>query len=155
MSKDREAIKASRARIVKTYLHDNPEKRTVKNDFIEQFVLCEMECKDAMLQCWHDNGKKLDKTDTEAIKLFPNVIKNSLGPDTEYGFTEDFLLRLFGGKDNKSNPYKTKGCYSAKILRDKITHELLITAIDEVFDRREELSNLMSAFLEKFGEGFH
>lgn len=96
------------------------------------------------------NGKKLDKTDTEGIKLWPDAIKNAVGPGTEYDFTEDFLLRLFGGKDNKHNPHKTKGCYSAKILRDKITHELLVTAIDEVFDRWEELSEIMDEFLDKF-----
>ena len=94
--------------------------------------------------------KKLDKTDTEGINLWPDVILNALGPGTEYDFTEDFLLRLFGGKDNRNNPYKTKGCYSAKILRDKMTHELLVTAIEEVFDRWEELSELMDEFLEKF-----
>ena len=45
--------------------------------------------------------KKLDKTDTEGINLWPDVILNALGPGTEYDFTEDFLLRLFGGKDNR------------------------------------------------------
>ena len=31
-----------------------------------------------------------------------------------------------------------------------MTHELLVTAIEEVFDRWEELSELMDEFLEKF-----
>ena len=34
-----------------------------------------MLCKAAVLDYWHDKGKKLDKTDTEGINLLPDVIK--------------------------------------------------------------------------------
>ena len=144
--------KKSRALIVEKYLEENPNRRAVKNQFIESFVLCEMECKDAILSHWHSCGKKLDITDTDKIRLWPDSIKNALGPDSEFCFHEDFLLKLFGGKDNKSNPYKKKGIYSLKILRDKITHELLITAIEEVYDRKDELFQIMREFRNRYEE---
>lgn len=138
--------KTIRALKVEQYLKDNPVKKATKDQFIELFILCEMECKDAILDHWHSCGRKLDVVDTDGIRLRPDSIKNALGPSTEFSFQEEFLLRLFGGNDNSNNPYKRKGLYSAKILRDKITHELLITAIEEVCDRKDELFELMKAF---------
>ena len=150
MSKSRDEIRLEKIRKITEYLENNPEKRDVKNTFIERFILCEILCKEAMLDYWHDNGKKLDKTDTEGINLWPDVIKNAIGPDTYHDFSEEFLLQIFGGKDNKNNPYRIKGNYSAKMLRDKITHELLITAIDELYNRRDEINELMEKFMDGF-----
>jgi len=135
---------------IEMFLKDNPDKREVKNLFIENFVICEMECKEAILDFWHMCGRKLEVTDTDGIRLWPDAIRNALGPGTPYNYSDDFIKRLFGGKDSKNNPYKKKGSYSAKILRDKITHELLISAIEEVFARREELFQLMADFRTKY-----
>ena len=150
MPRSKDEIMIAKITKIQDYLNNNPEKREVKDRFIEDFICCEILCKETMLDYWHNNGKKLDKTDTEGIKLLPDVIKNSQGINTEYGFSEDFLLQLFGGKDNKNNPYKTKGCYSAKLLRDKIIHELLTTAIDELYERRNEISELMNTYCSRF-----
>ncbi len=150
MPRTKNEIKLAKIKKIQEYLNDNPEKREVKDRFIEQFIICEMLCKDTMLDYWHDKGKKIDISDTEGIKLLPDVIKNSQGPGTDYDFAEDFLLRLFGGKDNRNNPYKTKGCYSVKLLRDNITHKLLITAIDELYERRDEIFGLVDTYQARF-----
>ena len=150
MVSDIDPKKERKTKAVETFLNQNPDKRSVKNDFIELFALCEIECKYAILDHWHCEGKKIDVNDIKSITLHPQPIINSLGEDSYYGFSEDILLRLFGGKDNKHNPYKTKGIYSAKMLRDKISHELSISAINEVWDRKEELFNLMNNFKRVF-----
>ena len=140
----------AKTRRIEKYLDDNPEKRSVKDRFIEQFIYCEIECKNAILENWHSKGQHLDKETTEGIKLRFSLISKALGVESEYGFSDDFLMKVFGDKNNKNNPYRVKGAYSAKTIRDKITHELLLSAIDELYDRRDELFLILSQFREKF-----
>ena len=104
MNNNREA----KTRRIEKYLDDNPEKRAIKDRFIEQFIFCEIECKNAILEYWHSNGLHLDKETTEGIKLQFSLIRKALGLESEYGFSDDFRMKVFGDKNNKNNPYRVR-----------------------------------------------
>lgn len=59
-----------------------------------------------------------------------------------YDFDKEMLKKLFGSEEKV-------GVRSVKKLRDSLTHSLNQRAIDELFNRKDELYGYMNEFLEK------
>lgn len=108
-----------------------------KNDFLEQFMLCETACKIIIQDYYKEKGKQVKEKD---IKLHMGTIKSAM-KYAGYCIDEKLLATIF-----KSNTQR--GNKSCKELRDSIAHGMHIEDIKEVADRYYLLSSKMQQFLE-------
>jgi len=136
----------NRALKAQQYLEDNPEKKEIKDRFLELYSMCEMVCKDALFDVRMDAfrlGSSKKEPKLENIQMKHSEIFKAFEDD----FSEDFIWKMFGDRKNKLNPYKVRMNKSAKMLREEISHALSIEAIEEVYSRRDELFQMLESFI--------
>lgn len=127
----------------KDYLAD-AEKKKAKDGFIEKFTLCEFCCKKLI----EDHKQKAKKGQNNSqIKLHMHTIRASM---KNIDYNDDSLKMIFSGR---YDIYNRRGTYSAKNLRNSILHELNLGSMEEVFNRKAELDELMNSYLNLFISG--
>ena len=140
----RESIKNKIKQVEDDLLKKNLKE--AKDMFIEKFTLCEKVYKIVLKQ--YLKNKEKYQTD-EKMKLNIMQIRASLSR-AGYQISEDLLNKIF----STVGVYATKGSRSAKLLRNDIDHELSHSALQEIFDRNDELISYMDEFLQLMQEDY-
>lgn len=121
---------------VMDYLNENSN-RQIKNDFLEKYSICEVYCRQYLKKYLAEIGEYCDDED---MGMELQTIKEALS-DAGIVFEDKKLLTRLWGKSQK------KGERSCRFLRNKITHELMFSAINEVVERNEDINRDMNEFI--------
>ena len=121
---------------IETLMADKDKKRMIA-DFKEKFSICEIVYK-VILEDHQFNktGQHIDRLQV-TMKQVPHALAYA-----GYDFDKDLLTKLFGAEEKI-------GSRSVKKLRDALTHSMNDKAVNELFDRYEELNGYMDSFLNK------
>lgn len=109
------------------------------NSFLSKFSECEVYVRYYLKKYYQDCGEQIKDED---IKLIREDIKDALNDYGIYFEDDKLLTEIFGQKSKK-------GERSCKQLRNKITHLLKKSEINEVINNYEMLINKMDEFIEK------
>lgn len=115
----------------------NEEEIKIINDFKNLFNVCETTCKEILFN--YLRNKKNEKVKKESIRLNMNQIHSAFAY-AEYNIDNNILAKIFGSKTEKNNK-------SVKVLRNFVTHDLRISEIKEIINRKKELFDLMNDYL--------
>lgn len=123
------------------YLNENSN-RQIKNDFLEKYSICEVYCRQYLKKYLVEIGEYYDDED---MGMELQTIKDALS-DAGVVFEDKKLLTRLWGKSQK------KGERSCRFLRNKITHELMLSAINEIVERNEDINRDMDEFIRVVSE---
>lgn len=110
--------------------------RKVISIFLEKYSKCEVVCRYCIR-----NFSSVVGDDEEVIDMDLKTIKSALS-EMGYKFEDEKLLTKIWGKNSKRNQS------SCRFLRNKISHELMKRALNEVVERKDELFSYMDEFIE-------
>lgn len=121
---------------IETLMADKDKKRMIA-DFKEKFSICEIVYKVVLEDHqFNKTGQHIDRLQV-TMKQVPHALAYA-----GYDFDKDLLTKLFGAEEKI-------GSRSVKKLRDALTHSMNDKAVNELFDRYEELNGYMDSFLNK------
>lgn len=121
---------------IETLMADKDKKRMIA-DFKEKFSICEIVYKVVLEDHqFNKTGQHIDRLQV-TMKQVPHALAYA-----GYDFDKDLLTKLFGAEEKI-------GSRSVKKLRDALTHSINDKAVNELFDRYEELNGYMDSFLNK------
>lgn len=123
------------------YLNENSN-RQIKNDFLEKYSICEVYCRQYLKKYLVEIGEYYDDED---MGMELQTIKDALS-DAGIVFEDKKLLTRLWGKSQK------KGERACRFLRNKITHELMLSAINEIVERNEDINRDMDEFIRVVSE---
>ena len=109
---------------------------------MDKFTLCDLTCK-SILEASNRLKKKEDKD--RHVVLDMRSIPAAFATFS-IQIDRNILSRIFGG----TKSFKNKGTKSAKKLRDGIIHAMNEDDIEEVYNRYQELMDVMDVFLSVF-----
>lgn len=112
--------------------------RSIKDSFLEKFMLCETACKEILLAYWKEKKQEVDKS---SIKLDMKSIPSAMNK-AGYKIDKPLLAYIFGSE-------RKRGEKSAKKLRDGIVHSMMIEDMTEVLIREQDLMGRMEHFLQE------
>ncbi len=120
----------------KNYL-DKEDHRSIKDQFLEKFILCEIPTKLVMKYYYSQKGeaKEVDSIEMAYPTIIAALKKSGYDPD------EDMLKKVFKADEKR-------GEKSARDLRNGIVHDLNVKDLMEVMDRKNELFKLLDDYYE-------
>lgn len=111
--------------------------KTMVNDFIEKFVLCETICKSILKEYFKAGNENPAEKD---IKLDVRNIKGALNY-LGYTYDDNIIKGIFGsGKTDEGNK-------TLKTLRNEVIHNPKQGVINEIINRNTEINNLFDSFI--------
>lgn len=111
--------------------------RDAKDSFIEKFILTEIAVKSILADYYKKKG---ENKEVESIEMGITTIKAALKM-AGYAIDDDIVDKMYKAKQKR-------GVRSARDLRNGIVHDLNVKDIQEVFDRKTELDDLLNTFLD-------
>ena len=120
----------------KNYL-DKEDHRSIKDAFLEKFILCEIPTKAALQFYYAQTG---EPKDVETVEMAYTTIRAAL-KKSGYEPDDEILKKVF-----KAN--EKRGERSARDLRNGIVHDLNVKDIMEVIARKDELFKLLDDYYE-------
>ena len=112
--------------------------REAKDQFVEQFILCEIGIKTILSFYYKNRG---EEKAIENLEMPITTIKAAL-KDAKITIDDDTINKMFKAKQKR-------GARSARDLRNGIVHDLNVRDIQEVIDRKKELLSIMEIFIKK------
>lgn len=116
-------------------IYNNPDKKREINDFKNKYLFCEIAYKTFLEEYLYQKTKRRPNALRVNMNQVPTVLKFA-GHEIE----KELLSKLFGSE-------KRVGIRTVKKLRDDLTHKVSKRAVDELYERKEELYDCMNSFL--------
>jgi hypothetical protein len=115
---------------------DEKETKQLIDNFKDEFTICEMVYKVILRHHQKNKGNSVDRLQIRMTQV-PYALKYA-----GYDFDKELLDKIFGSEDKV-------GSRTVKKIRDALTHSVDQKAIDELFERKDELFGYMNSFIEK------